>query len=193
MAAAAAPAAAQIPLPPLPPPAEPPPPDGSRPDPEQPGPPVPQPVSETPGSVASRVDVGHSGSLPSESLVPPLRQRWSVPMSAVSILAAEGRVFAAGGTLTAFDQATGKTVWSVPLQGRPDGAVYDAGMIFVIVGDDLQAYSAGDGSLVWQHRGHRLHRWPGRDRGNGVRHAAGEHRQRPARQRRRQTLVEAGR
>jgi outer membrane protein assembly factor BamB len=155
MAAVAAPAAAQIPLPPLPPlppPAEPPPPDGSRPDPEQPGPPAPQPVSETPGSVASAVDVGHSGSLPTESLVPPLRKRWSVPMSAVSILAAEGRVFAAGATLTAFDQATGKTVWSVPLQRSPDGAVYDAGMIFVIVGDDLQAYRAGDGSLVWQQR-----------------------------------------
>jgi outer membrane protein assembly factor BamB len=151
LTAAAAPAAAQIPLPPVPPPVgQPPPPDGSRPDPAQPGPPAPQPISGNPGSVAYRVDVGHSGSLPSESLVPPLRRRWTVPVSAVSILAAEGRVFAAGGKLTALDQATGKTVWSVPLRGRPDGAAYDAGMIFVSVGDDVQAYRAADGSLVWQ-------------------------------------------
>jgi outer membrane protein assembly factor BamB len=133
----------QVPIPPLlPPPGEPAP---------EPPPPQPGPVSTAPGSVAVGVDVAHSGSLPSDALVPPLVRRWSVRTPAAGLLAADGRVYAvAGRSLEAYDQATGRKLWATPPSGFGAGAAYDAGLVFVNAGDDIEAYRADTGALAWR-------------------------------------------
>lgn len=156
MLAAAVPANAQAPLPPLPPVGGQPPP-GERPPPEQPPRQPPGPVTQAPGSVTEHVDVAQTGHLPDDLLVPPLVPRWAVDGHPATLLAAEGRVYSVegNGSVRAIDQGTGRTLWGATVPTGPAGAAYDAGRLFVS-GDDLHAFDARTGALLWKQHLNRV-------------------------------------
>lgn len=163
---AAAPAGAQVPgAPPLPilptpPGGSPPPPRGNQPPPP-PGGPAGSPGT---GSVAVRVDPGHTGYLDDPGVVPPLRRRWVQALDgrATGPLVAEGKVFVltwrgvgrsrASSFLYGLDAASGRRLW-VRDVGAANDVAYDAGRVFVSGGGvGLAAYQAQDGRPLWARR-----------------------------------------
>lgn len=113
-------------------------------------------------AVAYQISVSHDGFSADSTLAPPLGQRWSRELTgSVSYpLIAAGKVFVtavngpdgpAGTTLYALDRATGATLWSRPIPGRPSAtAAYDAGRVFAVNFDGvLSAFDAATGSLRW--------------------------------------------
>lgn len=117
-------------------------------------------------AVSYQIDPAHTGSQ-SDSLTPPLIQRWSRNLgnsfSTISYpLIVEGKVFILvdngnnyGTNLYAFDAATGATVWG-PFQDTPAssncaGLTYDAGRVFMLNSAGvLRAFDASSGAMVWQ-------------------------------------------
>lgn len=117
-------------------------------------------------AVSYQIDPAHTGSQ-SDSLTPPLIQRWSRNLgnsfSTISYpLIVEGKVFVLvdngnnyGTNLYALDQATGATIWG-PFQDTLVGSTcaaltYDAGRVFMLNSDGvLRAFDASSGAIVWQ-------------------------------------------
>ena len=109
-----------------------------------------------------QINSTHTGSITSETLKPPLKQRWAVnfgqPMSYPLI--ADGKVyvtvknatFGQGTTLVALDAADGSLVWAQPLGGSfPwSAACYENGRVFALNGSGLlRAFDGATGNLVW--------------------------------------------
>lgn len=136
-----------------------------------PPPPAPTPlvVPAGPNDVAFQVDNGHSGAQPSETIAPPLPQRWSVDLGGtVSYpLVAQGMAFVTtsipsadigGAKLWALNLQDGKSVWGpVDLYGGLNynraGITYDGGTVFALnFFGMLQAFDAGTGVLKWSRK-----------------------------------------
>lgn len=108
-----------------------------------------------------QINETHTGSISTEHLTPPLKQRWVINFGqSISYpLIADGRVYvtatnnpARGNTLHAIDATTGAILWSVPLNGQfPwSGACYENGRVFAVNSSGLlQAFDGGTGSLIW--------------------------------------------
>jgi outer membrane protein assembly factor BamB len=108
-----------------------------------------------------QINTTHTGSISSEHLTPPLKQRWAVnfgqPMSYPLI--AGGKVYVTvkdavgqGTTLFALDAANGGLVWSSPLGGSfPwSAACYENGRVFALNGSGLlRAFDGATGTLIW--------------------------------------------
>ena len=159
--ATAAPVRAQVlpPILPQPPPSDPnPPPSDPNPPPSdpQPQPPTPAPptgpVAQGVGTVADGVDAAHSHSFTDPTLVPPLAPIWRVSVvesdcCGYKLLAADGRVFVVAHGATAYDQATGKTLWQTA--GYTRAMAYDGGTLFAAQTGVLAALDPATGAERW--------------------------------------------
>jgi outer membrane protein assembly factor BamB len=157
--AAAAPADAQLPLPPLPPIGPP----GGTPSPQPPPqsqPPAAQPQGSPPtGSVTVGVNATHTGFVDDQNLVPPLVRRWARSFGGPvgPVRAADGRLYtlaSAGGTfaLRALSPVTGRDLWVRPIP-QSNLLAYDGGRLFAVGGDGVvRAFSASNGAPLWQRR-----------------------------------------
>jgi outer membrane protein assembly factor BamB len=108
-----------------------------------------------------QINATHTGSVSSEHVVPPLRQKWSVnfgrPLSYPLI--ADGRVFvivpssiSQGTNLYALNATNGATIWADALGGiRPwSAACYENGRVFAVNSDGvLRAMDAATGTFIW--------------------------------------------
>jgi outer membrane protein assembly factor BamB len=107
-----------------------------------------------------QIDATHTGSITTDHLTPPLRQRWVVDFGqAISYpLIADGRVFVTvrkpnnGTTLFALDTMFGGIIWSFDLGGSSQwsGTCYENGRVFAVNGSGLlRAFDAATGSVIW--------------------------------------------
>src|SRR5437867_11567809 len=108
-----------------------------------------------------QINPTHTGSISSEHLTPPLKQKWVVNFGrSISYpLIADGKVYvtvrnssASGTALYALDGATGATVWSYALGGNYwwSAACYENGRVFALNGDGLlRAFDGATGNLIW--------------------------------------------
>src|ERR1700752_4661748 len=108
-----------------------------------------------------QIDATHTGSLTSENLTPPLKQRWTVnfgqPISYPLI--ADGKVFVTvkngtgnGTTLFALNATNGATIWSFNLGGTYwwSAACYENGRVFAINVDGLlRSFDGATGNVNW--------------------------------------------
>jgi outer membrane protein assembly factor BamB len=108
-----------------------------------------------------QINATHSGSVYSEGLTPPLKQKWSFnfgqPISYPLI--ADGRVFVTvrnpsgnGTRLVAFNAADGAILWSYILGAYSawSGLCYENSRVFAINGDGLlRAFNVVSGDVVW--------------------------------------------
>lgn len=108
-----------------------------------------------------QINTTHTGSISTENLTPPLKQRWVVnfgqPMSYPLI--ADGKVYVTvknavgqGTTLFALDTTFGGLVWSSNLGGTfPwSAACYENGRVFAINGNGLlRAFDGATGNMIW--------------------------------------------
>jgi len=108
-----------------------------------------------------QINATHSGSVYSEGLTPPLKQKWSFnfgqPISYPLI--ADGRVFVTvrnpsgnGTRLVAFNTADGAILWSYVLGAYSawSGLCYENSRVFAINGDGLlRAFNVVTGEVVW--------------------------------------------
>ena len=108
-----------------------------------------------------QIDATHTGSITTEHLTPPLKQRWVVDFGQnISYpLIADGKVFvtvrnaSSGTTLFALDAANGGTLWSFSLGGfsQWSGLCYENGRVFAVNGSGLlRAFDGTSGSVSWQ-------------------------------------------
>jgi outer membrane protein assembly factor BamB len=106
-------------------------------------------------------DATHTGSVTTDNLTPPLRQRWSVDFGeSISYpLIADGKVFvtvrnaSSGTTLYALDTTFGGLIWSFDLSGsfRWSGLCYENGRVFAVNGSGLlRAFDGTSGAAIWQ-------------------------------------------
>ena len=119
--------------------------------------PSPTPAPLVDAAIAYQIDPAHSGSQPSDSLVPGLVKKyvetcqWDVSYP----LIAGGRIFyLCGAVLTAVDQATGNfafpSKYFYPNHGW-SAIAYDGGRVFDLLDSgQLTAIDAATGSQVWQ-------------------------------------------
>jgi len=107
-----------------------------------------------------QIDETHTGSITTDHLTPPLKQRWVVNFGQkISYpLIADGRVFVtvrnanSGTTLFAIDAANGGVLWSSDLFGTFfwSGLCYENGRVFAVNGSGLlRAFDGATGSVVW--------------------------------------------
>jgi outer membrane protein assembly factor BamB len=108
-----------------------------------------------------QIDATHTGSISSEHLTPPFKQRWVVNFGrSISYpLIADGKVYVtvrnastSGTVLYALDGANGATVWSYALGGNFwwSAACYENGRVFALNGDGLlRAFDGATGNLIW--------------------------------------------
>ncbi|HEX8122909.1 MAG TPA: PQQ-binding-like beta-propeller repeat protein [Solirubrobacteraceae bacterium] len=102
-------------------------------------------------SVTADVDMANTGFFADEELVPPLAQRWSIPATVQTVLAADGRVYVTDGRgAVAFDLATGRQLWATGIDG-PKATAYDAGVLYVRTTNVLTALDATTGAVRWRH------------------------------------------
>jgi len=109
-----------------------------------------------------QINETHTGSITTNNLTPPLRQRWVVnfgqPISYPLI--ADGRVFVTvknppitqGTTLYAINATNGAILWSFNLGGSFfwSGSCYENGRVFALNGSGLlRAFDAATGTVVW--------------------------------------------
>ena len=149
------PAGAAAQLPPLPPTLPPP-----FPQPESPLTPLPS-SSRAQDAVAYRINVGHSGTSADDSLIPPLRQRWSRNLHGLVSypLIAAGRVFAAvpgkhAARVIALDRASGRARWSKQIAHSKYYAdivmAYGGGRLFAVSPSGyVAALDAATGDILW--------------------------------------------
>jgi len=108
-----------------------------------------------------QIDATHTGSITTEHLTPPLKQRWVVDFGqSISYpLIADGKVFvtvanaSSGTTLFALNAANGGLLWSFNLSGsfRWSGLCYENGRVFAVNGSGLlRAFDGTSGSVIWQ-------------------------------------------
>lgn len=101
-------------------------------------------------SVSARVDPAMSGFFADEELVPPLVERWSIPILVGNVLAADGRVYATDGTSAmAFALADGSRLWTTQLT-FPRGTAYDGGLLLVRDSRRLVALDGATGAVRWE-------------------------------------------
>ena len=107
-----------------------------------------------------QIDTTHTGSITTQHLTPPLRQRWVVDFGqSISYpLIADGKVFVtvtngiSGTTLFALDTTSGGLLWSFDLGGRfPWSATcYENGRVFALNGNGmLRAFDGATGEVIW--------------------------------------------
>ena len=108
-----------------------------------------------------QINEAHTGSVYTDGLTPPLKQKWSVNFGQnISYpIIAGGKVFvtvryasAYGTQLYALNAATGATVWTLPLGGSGfwSALCYENGRVFALNGDGLlRAFDAANGNIVW--------------------------------------------
>src|SRR5439155_25633384 len=149
------PAGAAAQLPPLPPTLPPP-----FPQPESPLTPLPS-SSRAQAAVAYRINVGQSGTSADDSLIPPLRQRWSRNLHGLVSypLIAAGRVFAAvpgkhAARVIALDRASGRARWSKQIAHSKYYAdivmAYGGGRLFAVSPSGyVAALDAATGDILW--------------------------------------------
>jgi outer membrane protein assembly factor BamB len=108
-----------------------------------------------------QIDATHTGSVTTEHLIPPLKQRWAVDFGQnISYpLIADGKVFvsvrnaSSGTTLFALNAANGGVIWSFSVGGfsRWSGLCYEDGRVFAVNSDGLlRALDGASGSVIWQ-------------------------------------------
>src|SRR6185503_4714630 len=108
-----------------------------------------------------QIDSTHTGSITTEHLTPPLKQRWVVDFGqSISYpLIADGKVFvtvanaSTATTLFALNVANGGVLWSFNLSGsfRWSGVCYENGRVFAVNGSGLlRAFDGASGSVIWQ-------------------------------------------
>jgi outer membrane protein assembly factor BamB len=108
-----------------------------------------------------QIDATHTGSVTTEHLIPPLKQRWAVDFGQnISYpLIADGKVFvsvrnaSSGTTLFALNAANGGVIWSFSVGGfsRWSGLCYENGRVFAVNSDGLlRALDGASGSVIWQ-------------------------------------------
>jgi outer membrane protein assembly factor BamB len=108
-----------------------------------------------------QIDATHTGSITTDHLTPPLKQRWIVDFGQnISYpLIADGKVFvtvrnaASGTTLFALDAANGGVLWSFSLGGfsQWSGTCYENGRVFAVNGSGLlRAFDGTSGNVIWQ-------------------------------------------
>ena len=108
-----------------------------------------------------QINSTHTGSVSSDHVVPPLRQRWSVNFG-VNIsypLIADGRVYVTvpsqitrGTTLYALNATNGAIIWSSLLGGYApwSAACYENGRVFAVNNDGmLRAFDGATGNSIW--------------------------------------------
>ena len=101
-------------------------------------------------TVAQGVDPARAGFLADEELVPPLKQRWSIPARAATLLVADGRVFVTDlDGAVAFDLATGQRLWATGAPGVTATA-YDGGLVFLAARGRVLALEASTGAIRWE-------------------------------------------
>lgn len=106
--------------------------------------------AEAAASVTDRVDMANTRFFPDEELVPPLVERWSIPASIETLLAADGRVFVTDGAgAVAFDLATGQRLWATGFDYTAVTA-YDRGVLYVRTATSLAALDAATGAFRWE-------------------------------------------
>ncbi len=109
-----------------------------------------------------QINATHTGSITTEHLIPPLKQRWVVDFGKrISYpLIADGRVYVTvvaeaphGTTLFALDATNGATLWSTTLAGSGlpwSAACYENGRVFAVSGRGLlQSFDGVTGNLIW--------------------------------------------
>ena len=108
-----------------------------------------------------QINETHTGSITTDHLTPPLRQRWVVNFGrSISYpLIADGRVYVtvknasgSGTTLFALDATNGATLWSFALGGSFfwSGSCYENGRVFALNGSGLlRAFDGATGSVIW--------------------------------------------
>ena len=110
-----------------------------------------------------QIDATHTGATTSETLIPPLRQRWAVnfgqPISYPLI--ADGRVYVTvknppitqGTSIFALDATNGAVIWSShlgPSFSSWSGLCYENGRVFALNGAGvLRAFDGATGNVVW--------------------------------------------
>ncbi len=118
---------------------------------------------QTPPAQARNFQINetHTGSITTDHLTPPLRQRWAVNFGRnISYpLIADGKVFVTvsnttgvGTTLFALDATNGATVWSFDLGGQApwSASCYENGRVFSITDRGLlRAFDAVNGAVIW--------------------------------------------
>lgn len=123
-------------------------------------PPVTAPPPPGPQTVDYGYDAAHDFAAADPSITLPLGARWSVTMKGdpVALLAADGVDFAlvdtpsaaapTGAMIEAFDPNTGSTEWTSPAPINAQLA-YDAGILAVAGGGQVQAFNYGIGIQAW--------------------------------------------
>ena len=108
-----------------------------------------------------QINTTHTGSISSDHLTPPLKQRWVVNFGrSISYpLIADGRVFVtvknasgSGTTLFALNATNGGTLWSFALGGSFfwSAACYENGRVFAMNGSGLlRAFDGATGNVIW--------------------------------------------
>jgi outer membrane protein assembly factor BamB len=108
-----------------------------------------------------QIDETHTGSVTTQHLAPPLKQRWAVDLGqGISYpLIADGRVFvtvrnaSSGTTLFALDATNGGLLWFFSLGGFSQWSAlcYENGRVFAVNGSGLlRAFDAASGNVIWQ-------------------------------------------
>jgi outer membrane protein assembly factor BamB len=114
------------------------------------------PVATAGQSGAFQVNPAHTGEAFGETFAPPLHKRWvqSIGEAIWYPLIGDGRIFAFSGVtnqvpqLHAFDQATGRIIWSKPAQRTR--IAYDGGRLFTLDADGrLAALDPRDAREIW--------------------------------------------
>lgn len=108
-----------------------------------------------------QINATHTGSISSDHLTPPLKQRWVVNFGrSISYpLIADGKVYVtvknasgSGTTLFALNATNGATVWSSALGGDFwwSAACYENGRVFALNGSGLlRAFDGATGNVIW--------------------------------------------
>src|SRR5687767_216294 len=107
-----------------------------------------------------QIDATHTGSITTQHVIPPLKQRWVVdfgqPISYPLI--ADGKVFVtvrnaiSGTTLFALESQFGGLLWSFELGGfsQWSGSCYENGRVFAVNGSGLlRAFDGATGDVIW--------------------------------------------
>ena len=108
-----------------------------------------------------QIDATHTGSITTEHLTPPLKQRWVVNFGQnISYpLIADGKVFVtvknagSGTTLFALNAANGGLLWSFDLGGPYwwSGLCYENGRVFAVnFSGLLRAFDGTSGAVIWE-------------------------------------------
>ena len=112
------------------------------------------PLAPVTGSVAEDVDPAHTNWVPGDSVVAPLRVRWTRRLAPSRVLSGDGRLYGvAGAKLRALDPSSGRDLWTVPIAPSSFVAAFDAGRVFVIANDGtISAHGAADGAQLWSQK-----------------------------------------